>query len=87
MANTHGFFSKVDRSELDDEWKALLDVWYDRAYEDDNLFLTLVRRPGLLKAIYGFIAYGLGGKRQSLIDPQLSELCRIRMAHNAKCQH
>ena len=85
MTNTHGFFPKVDRSDLDDELKARLDVWFAKAYEDDNLFLTMARRPDLLKAIFGFIGYGLGGK--SLIERELGELCRIRMAHNNECVH
>jgi len=85
MTNIHGLFPKVDRSELDDELKARLDVWFTNAYEDDNLFLTMARRPDLLKAIFGFIAYAYGGK--SLIERELFELCRIRMAHNNECVH
>ena len=85
MANTQGFFPKVDRSELDDDLKARLDVWFEKAYEDDNLFLTMARRPDLLRAIFGFIGYGYGGK--SLIERELNELCRIRMAYNNKCWH
>ena len=85
MTNTHGFFTKVDRADLDDQQKARLDVWFAKAYEDDNLFLTMARRPGLLDAIFGFIAYGYGGK--SLIDRELNELCRLRMAFNNECVH
>ena len=85
MTNSHGFFSKVDRSELDDELKARLDVWFAKAYEDYNLFLTMARRPDLLKAIFCFIGYGYGGK--SLIDRELGELCRVRMAYNNECVH
>ncbi|MBW1783515.1 MAG: hypothetical protein JRL30_22575 [Deltaproteobacteria bacterium] len=85
MANAHGLLPKVDREELDDELKARLDVWFEHAYQDDNLFLTMAKRPELFKAIFGFIAYVYGGK--SKIDRGLFELCRLRMARNNECVH
>ena len=85
MANPHGLLPKAARTDLDDGLKARLDVWFSKAYEDDNLFLTMARRPDLLKATFGFIAYVYGGK--SLIERDLFELCRIRMAHNNQCVH
>ena len=39
----------------------MLDRWYENAYKDDNLFLTMARRPGLLDATWGFIRYIYGG--------------------------
>jgi len=63
-------------SELDPELKSRLETWFDKAYTDDNLFLTMARRPGLLKATIGFIAYIYGGK--SKIGRGLFELCRLR---------
>jgi len=55
MANERGFFPKARPEELSDELRGLLSRWYRNAYEDDNLFLTMARRPGLLSARWGFI--------------------------------
>ena len=85
MTNTHGLLPKADRTELDDDLKHRLQAWFEHAYPDDNLFLTMAKRPDLLKATYGFIAYVYGGK--SKIERDLFELCRLRMAHNNKCVH
>jgi hypothetical protein len=46
--NEHGHLPKADRTHLDDALRHRLAVWYDKAYEDDNLFLTLARRPAVL---------------------------------------
>ena len=48
MANERGFLPKARREDLSDETRGLLDRWYRNAYQDDNLFLTMARRPGLL---------------------------------------
>jgi hypothetical protein len=85
MTNQYGFLPKADRAELDDDLKDRLSVWFEHAYPDDNLFLTMAKRPDLLKATYGFIAYVYGGK--SKIERDLFELCRLRMAHNNECVH
>ena len=85
MTNQYGFLPKADRSELDDDLKDRLSAWFEHAYPDDNLFLTMAKRPDLLKATYGFIAYVYGGK--SKIERDLFELCRLRMAHNNECVH
>ena len=85
MTNTYGLLPKADRAELDDDLKARLDVWFENAYPDDNLFLTMAKRPDLLKATFGLIAYVYGGK--SRIDRGLYELCRLRMARNNECVH
>ena len=52
---------------------------------DDNLFLTMARRPGLLDATWGFIRYIYGGG--SSIEPELFELVRVRLAWNNRCVH
>jgi hypothetical protein len=57
MANERGFLPKARREDLDDQVRRRLDRWYANAYEDDNLFLTLARRPGVLEATWGFIRY------------------------------
>jgi hypothetical protein len=85
MTNPYGFLPKADRAGLDEDLKDRLDAWFEHAYPDDNLFLTMAKRPDLLKATYGFIAYVYGGK--SKIERDLFELCRLRMAHNNECVH
>ena len=39
MANDYGRLPKADPDELDPELRHRLEVWYDKAYPDDNLFL------------------------------------------------
>ena len=85
MTNQHGLLPKADESELDDDLKQRLDTWFEKAYKDNNLFLTMAKRPELLRATYGFIGYVYSG--QSTIEPELFELCRIRMAWNNECIH
>ena len=50
MANQRGFLPKADPAELSEQLRRRLDRWRQNAYEDDNLFLTMARRPGLLDA-------------------------------------
>ena len=69
MANERGRLPKVRREELNEHLRRMLDRWYSNAYEDDNLFLTMACRPGLLDATWGFIRYIYGGG--SSIEPEL----------------
>jgi hypothetical protein len=85
MANDSGFLPKARREDLDEKLTRRLDRWYKNAYEDDNLFLTMARRPALLDATWGFIRYIYGG--ESTIEPELAELVRIRLAFNNRCIH
>jgi alkylhydroperoxidase family enzyme len=85
MTNDRGFLPKARREDLDERLRRRLDRWYANAYEDDNLFLTLARRPGVLDATWGFIAYVYGGG--SLIEPELFELVRKKLAFNTQCLH
>ena len=85
MANAGGWLPKARREELDERLQLLLDRWYRNAYADDNLFLTMARRPGLLDATWGFIRYIYGG--YSSIEPELFELVRVRLAWNNQCVH
>jgi alkylhydroperoxidase family enzyme len=85
MANERGFLPKARREDLDDQLRRRLDRWYANAYEDDNLFLTLARRPGVLDATWGFIRYVYGG--ESSIEPELFELVRKKLAYNNRCLH
>ena len=85
MTNQQGLLPKSEQSHLDDDLKRRLEIWFDKAYEDDNLFLTMAKRPDLLRATFGFIGYIYGGR--SSIEPELFELCRIRMAWNNECIH
>jgi alkylhydroperoxidase family enzyme len=85
MTNDRGFLPKARREELDERLRQRLDRWYANAYEDDNLFLTLARRPGVLEATWGFIRYIYGGG--SLIEAELFELVRKKLAYNNRCLH
>ena len=83
--NEQGRLPKAKREELDEQLLRRLDRWYDNAYRDDNLFLTMARRPGLLDATWGFIRYIYGGG--SSVEPELFELVRIKLAWNNQCVH
>jgi hypothetical protein len=85
MANQRGLLPKVRREDLDERLTRRLQNWYERAYEDDNLFLTMARRPGLFDATWGFIRYIYGG--ESSVEPELSELVRIKLAFKNECVH
>ena len=76
---------KARREDLGEPLQRLLDRWYRNAYEDDNLFLTMARRPGLLEATWGYIRYIYGGG--STIEPELFELLRVRLAWANRCVH
>ena len=82
MANDRGLLPKARRDELTEPLQKMLDR---NAYEDDNLFLTMARRPDLLEATWGFIRYIYGG--QSTIEPELFELLRVRLAWANRCVH
>ena len=85
MANTRGLLPKARREELSDDLRRRLERWYRDAYEDDNLFLTLARRPGLFEATMGFVRYAYGGA--SSIEPELFELVRVHLARKNRCVH
>ena len=85
MANERGWLPKAGRGELDERLQRMLGRWFDEAYRDDNLFLTMARRPGLLDATWGFIKYIYGGG--SSIEPELFELVRVKLAWNNRCVH
>src|SRR5262249_24692580 len=78
MANERGLIAKARREELSEELRSMLGRWYRNAYEDDNLFLTMARRPALLEATWGFIRYIYGGG--SNVEPELFELVRVKLA-------
>jgi hypothetical protein len=83
--NERGFLPKAKREELDERLTRRLERWYEGAYKDDNLYLTMARRPGLLDATWGFIKYIYGGG--SSLEPEFSELIRIKLAFNNQCVH
>jgi hypothetical protein len=85
MANDRGLLPKVSREDLSEHLRRQLDRWYQNAYQDDNLFLTMARRPELLDATWGFIRYIYGGT--STIEPELFELVRVKLAWNNRCVH
>ena len=85
MANDRGFLPKATDDELDDRLKRRLETWFASAYADDNMIRTMARRPGLFDATWGFIKYIYGGG--STIEPELSELVRVKLAQGNECVH
>lgn len=85
MVNARGFLPKARHDDLDERQRRRLEQWHEHAYEDDNMFLTLARRPGLMDAVWAWIGYTYGGG--SSIDPKLFETVRQRLAFNTECLH
>ncbi|MFV0526898.1 MAG: hypothetical protein ACK5RL_20645 [Acidimicrobiales bacterium] len=85
MANEHGMLPKADPADLDDDLRHRLEVWFDKAYTDDNLFLTLARRPAVLDQFLQWVRFVYTDA--SDLDPALIELCRIRLAARNQCVH
>ncbi len=85
MANDHGHLPKANPNQLTPELQHQLEVWFDKAYTDDNLFLTLARRPAVLKLFLSWVSFVYTGA--SKLDPKLMELCRIRLAVRNQCAH
>jgi hypothetical protein len=83
--NEHGRLPKADREELADDLRYRLAVWYDKAYEDDNLFLTLARRPAVLDLFLDWVRFVYTDV--SRLSPELVELCRVRSAVTNQCVH
>ena len=54
--NLHGHLPKADPDDLSPELRRRLDVWFDKAYRDDNLFLTLAREPAVLELFLGWVS-------------------------------
>ena len=85
MANEHGYLPKADAGELTPELRERLGAWYGKAYEDDNLFLTLARSPEVLDLFLGGVRMMYAADTE--IDPKVAELARIRSAAKAQCVH
>ena len=85
MANAHGHLPKADPAELTPELRRRLDVWFEKAYRDDNLFLTLAREPAVLELFLAWVS--LCYTDRARLDPNLVELCRIRLAARNACVH
>ncbi len=85
MANAHGHLPKADPERLDPELRRRFDVWRAKAYQDDNLFLTLARRPAVLDMFLAWVGFSYAGG--SSLEPGLVELCRIRLAARNQCVH
>ena len=85
MANDHGHLPKADPNRLAPELRHQLEAWVDKAYTDDNLFLTLARRPAVLKLFLSWVSFVYTGV--SKLDPKLMELCRLRLAARNQCVH
>jgi hypothetical protein len=85
MANDHGHLPKVDLASLPDDLLRRREIWFEKAYEDDNLFLTLAKQPEVLKLFLDWTGFLYTDK--SSLDPRTMELCRIRLAHRNECVH
>lgn len=85
MSNERGLLPKADPEQLDADLRRRLDVWYDKAYTDDNLFLTLARKPEVLKQFLEWVRFVYTD--DSDLDPAMVELCRIRLAARNQCVH
>ncbi len=85
MANDYGQLPKADPSTLPEDMRRRLEVWFDKAYQDDNLFLTLAERPGVLDLFMSWVSFVYTDA--SSLDPKAVELCRIRMATSNQCVH
>lgn len=85
MANAHGLLPKADPAQLDPDLRRRLEVWFAKAYRDDNLFLTLACRPAVLDLFLGWVTFVYAGT--STLDPKLVELCRVRLASRNHCVH
>lgn len=85
MANDIGFLKKARREDLDAAMQRRLSKWQENAYPDDNFFLVLARRPGLMDVFWTTIKYWFGGG--STIEASLFELVRLRLALNNECLH
>jgi hypothetical protein len=85
LANEHGWLPKADSERLDPALRRRLEIWFDKAYRDDNLFLTLARRPAVLDLFLGWVSFAYAG--ETALDPRLIELCRVRMAARNRCVH
>jgi hypothetical protein len=57
MANDHGHLPKANLNQLTPDLRQQLAVWYDKAYTDDNLFLTLARRPAVLHLFLSWVRF------------------------------
>lgn len=84
MTPHHGLLPQADPTTLDAGLQRLLTTWSENAYHDHNMLLTLARRPGLLRAAMGFVKYLY---TESLIEPALMEMVRIKLAWNNQCRH
>lgn len=85
MANEHGLLPKADVASLPENLQERRRVWFEKAYEDDNLFLTLAQRPEVLRMFLDWTAFIYTDK--SSLDPAMVELCRIRLAYRNQCVH
>jgi hypothetical protein len=85
MANDFGRLPKADPAILPDALRERLDVWFDKAYRDDNLFLTLANRPAVLDLFLNWVRFVY--TCESGLDPKMVELCRVRMAVRNQCVH
>ena len=83
--NVHGHLPKADPARLSPELRRRLEVWFDKAYPDDNLFLTLAREPAVLELFLSWVS--LVYTERARLDRRTVELCRIRLAVRNECVH
>lgn len=84
MAESRGFLQQAEPQSLDADLQAVLSTWSEKAYDDHNMLLTLARRPAMLRMALGFVRTIYA---ESKIEPDLTEMLRIKLAWNNKCRH
>jgi hypothetical protein len=85
MANEHGLLPKADPASLAPALQRRLRTWLEKAYADDNLFLTLARRPAVLDLFLAWVSFVYTGA--ATVEARVLELCRIRLAARNACVH
>jgi len=85
MSNTHGHLPKAERDHLSMELQQRLETWTNKAYADDNVFLTRALSPGVLEMFLHWAAFVSTGIAR--INPATMNLGRMRLAVRNHCGH
>ena len=85
MANEHGLLPKAEADDLGEDLARKLGTWFDKAYKDDNLFLTLAKQPAVMDLFLSWVSFVYTDATK--VESKIIELCRIRMAARNQCVH
>jgi hypothetical protein len=83
--NEHGHLPTADRHDFDDALRHRLACGTTKPTKDDNLFLTLARRPAVLELFLEWVRFVYIDA--SRLSPTLVELCRVRLVVQNNCVH